>query len=143
MQFRFAPEATFGRDGPRDRPHVVAISHRYRPKPEHVATRQIAQARRIATPTVAGAEPALEIHPLNVVGRRARRNEAIARRRSLSKSGLDALDAALAAQGGTRSGETTLLGTVAVETTSAGIDALAALDGIQSIMADQPITLIE
>ena len=75
--------------------------------------------------------------------RRARRQEAIANRQSLSTTGLDALDAALAAHGGKRLGETTLLGTVAVETTPVGIDALAALDCVQSIMEDQPITLIE
>ncbi len=75
--------------------------------------------------------------------RRARRNEVIAKRRDPSKTSLDALDAALALHGGKRLGGTTLLGTVPVETTPAGIDALAALDSVRSIMEDQPITLID
>ncbi len=86
--------------------------------------------------------PGLE-NPSPREARRARRVRAIERKRGSADSALPELDAVLSKHGGRRLASVSLLGTVPVETTPAGVDALAALGSVTSIMEDQPVRLIE
>ena len=94
-----------------------------------------------------GDEPFGVILSLDVLPRRDRpavsreqRAAAVAATAQRAAPVLAAIDAALAAHGGRRRADrVSLLGTVPVETTVAGIYALADLDGVRAILEDQPL----
>lgn len=73
--------------------------------------------------------------------RRARAD--IARETKLAaNAGLEEIDRVLQEFGGKRLVESAdALGTIAVETTAAGVKALATISGVKAILEDQPITL--
>jgi hypothetical protein len=75
-----------------------------------------------------------------VAPRRRRRAEAGARMRTVAHDLLPAVDSLLTAHGGERlSAEATVLGTLAVETTPAGVQALARLPAVEAVLGDQEL----
>jgi hypothetical protein len=72
--------------------------------------------------------------------RRRRRAETGARTRAAAHDLLPAVDSLLTAHGGERlSPEATVLGTLAVETTPAGVQALARLPAVEAVLGDQEL----
>jgi hypothetical protein len=75
-----------------------------------------------------------------VAPRRRRRAETGARMRAAAHDLLPAVDSLLTAHGGERlSAEATVLGTLAVETTPAGVQALACLPAVEAVLGDQEL----
>ncbi len=70
------------------------------------------------------------------------RQEAITLIRQSSGQALDAIDRILERFGGKRLADVNALGSIPVETTLAGISALAASDHVRTILEDQPISLL-
>jgi hypothetical protein len=79
--------------------------------------------------------------PAGAVARpRRRRAETGARMRAAAHDLLPAVDLLLTSHGGVRlSAEATVLGTLAVETTSAGVQALARLPAVEAVLGDQEL----
>jgi hypothetical protein len=72
--------------------------------------------------------------------RRRRRAETGARMRAAAHDLLPAVDSLLTAHGGERlSAAATVLGTLAVETTPAGVQALARLPAVEAVLGDQEL----
>jgi hypothetical protein len=75
-----------------------------------------------------------------VARRRHRRAETGARIQAAAHDLLPAVDSLLIAHGGARlSAEATVLGTLAVETTPAGVQALARLPAVEAVLGDQEL----
>jgi hypothetical protein len=75
-----------------------------------------------------------------VARRRHRRADTGARIQAAARDLLPAVDSLLTAHGGERlSAEATVLGTLAVETTPAGVQALARLPAVEAVLGDQEL----
>lgn len=73
----------------------------------------------------------------------AQRQEAIKRCIAYSEQALGLVDSILSCNGGLRNdSHPDVLGTIAVETTAAGIKELAVLDAVKAILEDQPISSV-
>ena len=76
-------------------------------------------------------------------GPRRARSEIARQTRLAANAGLAEIDRVLQEFGGTRLAESAdALGSIAVETTAAGVVALATISGVKAILEDQPITLV-
>ena len=74
---------------------------------------------------------------------RQARSEIVRQTRLAANAGLAEIDRVLEEFGGTRLVESAdALGSIAVETTAAGVAALATIPGVKAILEDQPITLV-